>query len=88
MQHYTRIILWFLLLSPIVVIAENPIDSLLISLSNEKLGAEKVLLLDDLAWEYQGINIDSALFYAKEGLALAQKIENDTLVQALSLIHI
>ncbi len=56
--------------------AQNPFaDSLLLVLSTTPEDSNKIILLNDLAWEYKFENPDSARQYLAQSIALAQQIK-------------
>jgi len=57
-----------------VLKAEIAADSLLIELKNTKQNKEKTLLLNELSTTISETNLDSSIYYAKQGLALASEI--------------
>jgi len=50
-------------------------DSLLLELKNTQQNKEKSLLLNELSKTFMGSNIDSSIYYSKEGLELASEID-------------
>lgn len=64
------------LLVPIVLISQYNTnrDSLQALLSTEKQDTSKIFIYTQLAKEYQYINLDTAYYYANEGLLLAKEI--------------
>lgn len=51
------------------------IDSLLTLLSHAKSDTNKVLLYQDLCWQYRAIDVESSIKYGKEGIKLAHKLK-------------
>lgn len=51
------------------------IDSLLALLSHAKSDTNKVLLYQDLCWQYRAIDVESSIKYGKEGVKLAHKLQ-------------
>lgn len=79
-----RIWLFFLLFSPLSLSAQ--IDSLKRELQNS-LGADKVVLLQEIAFQFLFVSPDSAFPYAQQSLALAQAGEYDSLLAEAYMIQ-
>lgn len=74
MLRYT-LILW--LLVPLYSFGQN-LDSLEQALTRENLtNGEKIGILDDLNWFYNSINPQRSIYFGKQGLALAEKVEDE-----------
>jgi class 3 adenylate cyclase len=56
------------------------IDSLIKELPKIKESSQKVSVMDDLSYEFCSINPDEGLRYGQEGLEMALKLHNDTLI--------
>jgi len=63
----------------------NKIDSLIVIIKNTNDENQKSLLLSELSRQYRNINIDSALFYAEQGLDISNNNNyNDGIAENLS----
>jgi serine phosphatase RsbU (regulator of sigma subunit) len=80
---FFHIIIFFqILLYTKIVAQQTNLDSLIISLKNYKPpcknicinDSNKVILLDNLSWEFKSIDLDSALLFADQSLELALQI--------------
>ncbi len=68
------ILLCVLLLFPQLLKAQSPVDSLLRVVANSDYDTAKVEAYNELIWEYYGANNDSALYFGKLSIDLAERI--------------
>lgn len=68
----------FLLVTIKGICQNGKIDSLQIALVKVTKDTSKINILNTLAFEFKNKNPDSAIFYARQGLALSQKINFET----------
>ena len=81
-SFFCIIIFFQLLLHTHLVAQQTKLDSLIISLNNYKApcknicinDSNKVIILDNLSWEFKSIDLDSALLFADQSLELALQI--------------
>ncbi len=64
-----------LLIIPLFSLSQSKLDSLLSELDRSEDNVEKVLLYKEVSKQYFNLNIDSAITYGKQGLALAERID-------------
>lgn len=71
-----HIVCLFYLFVPIISLSQgnNNIDRLSFALDNEQHDTSKVLVYIQLAKEYQSVNLDTAFYFANEGLILAKEV--------------
>lgn len=72
-----KLVFFLSFLFSFTVSAKTVTDSLLAELKNTPKNQEKTILLNKLAQDYRDTNLDSSIFFAKKGLALAQEIDYD-----------
>lgn len=80
-RHITYILLLLLFFCKnLVALAQQPIDSLKLLLTQTPKPSEAAHINSELCWMYLSISIDSSLHYGKKAVIIAQSIKEDALI--------
>ncbi len=77
LYSYIRVFLLWFAFSTVTPAMATPIDSLLIALNYTQPDSNRVLIFNELSYEYYNTDKEKALAYAEKALALAQELNFD-----------
>ena len=82
------LLLWFFAVATVFGQPDSKIFVLKNSLLQESDKREIVNLLNELAWEYRQINLDSSLYYAQNGLRALTIFSSNFVVHTVGIFYL